>query len=242
MPLTSMIAVGIALSLVPASRAASPYLPGDESWFWHYEGFGTQRSVTVLTPILVHGEEIVRLDHVQTGADPDAWENYWSDDGSRVYLRGFTNWSGVPLTLTYDPPILWVDPPLFAGKTWTASTDVYEDLEGKIPAGFSFLIEFRVTNADLLEVPAGKFPAHRIEYEVLASPRPTTLTGEQIAPGRGTFYPYRWEAAGVGVVRDNLGATAYVDLTSFGSTVSVESISFSDLKGWYRAARPEVTR
>ncbi len=160
--------------------------------------------------------------------------NYWTSapDGG-VLLWGFSRptWG-----ILYQPPIRMVDAPLFVGKTWSESVDLYALPDTNFYMTMDF--GFEVHEDPELTVPAGAFPTFGIGgpsggTSTILDGR-YTLTGEVVAnksPSANTWY-----SLGVGMVQDSLDYLYQLE-TYTDHPVAVEVSSWGAVKALYRGTQ-----
>jgi hypothetical protein len=137
--------------------------------------------------------------------------------------------------MLYQPPIQEVDAPLYVGKTWSTTVDIFA-----LPdTTFYMTMEFTYTVHEdpELTVPAGVFPTFGIG---IPDPDPGaktfldgrfTLRGEAKSDMR--YEVPRWYSLGVGIVQEYLGSL-YQLRTYTDHPVAVENSSWGSVKALYR--------
>ena len=146
--------------------AGSIYFPLDPGSMWTYAGDqgGSAQVFIGGGQVVIGVETVVRHVDIQSVLDGQTFQNYWTSNGDGdLWLHGFTNES-IRLSLSYDPPILWLDAPLQVGNTWSTTTQAYSDLEGNVPWGDPFTITLGVISEQEIVVPAGKFFAYEVGF------------------------------------------------------------------------------
>jgi hypothetical protein len=157
------------------------------------------------------------LEHeVTSRRDVLHYEMYCSrDDEGDLLLHGHRRLD-TGETVLYDPPLLYVDLPLAAGKSWGATTTQYDDLEGSGP-GLPVSYAFTVRGVEEIDLPAGRESAYRM--------------GLQRSPALD-----RWYSEGVGIVQLQplipLGRT--FRLVSTSGSLLAEEHSWGQVKQLYR--------
>lgn len=224
-----------------AGLAGSPWFPLPTGWVWSYTSpAGGFQTTEILGTIEVIGHTCaVRDVHVDVPQGTDDLVNYWSSDGDDVFLHGFTRDDG--LQAAFDPPVLYIDPPLFVGKTWRTTFQRYNDLNGQFPNGDPVTVAFGVLDFAEITVPAGTFQAYKIGAVVppgSAIPTGHDLLGrreDDLASGEST---HDWVTAGVGPVRSVGSFLETFELVSYGGPVSVTEESWAAIKQrWLGDAR-----
>jgi hypothetical protein len=161
----------------------------------------------------------------------DPLQNYWTTgaDGD-VLLWGFFRDEEGGFGAAYQPPLVWIDAPLFVGKTWACTTQVYW-LPDEVPAGPA-VYEFTVTWDGVLAVPAGSFQSIAIGFADPVGPTaPRAGFGADGVAVGSRADPDRWFSDGVGQVQYE--AEALYRLVSFGVT-PVQAASWAHIKLLYR--------
>ncbi len=202
---------------------ATPGLAGDpcpletgRQWIYQDEA-GTVLTVTVAGTRLLRGRIATVLEHeVASRRDVLRYEMYCSrDDEGDLLLHGHRRLD-TGETVLYDPPLLYVDLPLAAGKSWAGTTTQYDDLEGS-GAGLPVRYAFTVRGVEEVDLPAGREPAFRL--------------GLQSSPALD-----RWYSEGVGIVQLQplipLGRT--FRLVSTSGSLLAEEHSWGQVKQLYR--------
>jgi len=217
------------LLLVPTLALAQPeYLPLQDGNNWQYATEAGDTWITTVDGTLeVLGNPAFRLVQVLAGADAQSLENWWSIDGEgNVFLHGFDN---AGFVREYEPPVLFVDAPLFLGKTWASSTQAGSDLID---------LEFTVETDGLVDLPVGSLPAFGISYlQPLEVPKTPgySLAGHRLPAGkRDPADATDWYSDGVGPVQLRFGGNVY-QLTAYSiGTVATQASSFGAVKALYR--------
>lgn len=212
-----MVAAAAGLAL-PAM--AQDYFPLDTGLVWNYTSEGTSELVsTSLGPVEYNGLIAVELQHVQTGYGAQEYHNYWTreDDGD-TWLHGAWNADG--FAATYDPPILYVDAPLFLGHVWTTEFGMN---------GTTYEITYEVVEAGETTVPLGVLYGYGISA---VQPLPAMDAGNHDLLGRrrdAGREAGRWLSEGIGMIRTAWG----LELASFSGTVAVETITWSGIRALF---------
>jgi len=147
------------LAVAPVAAETPDYFPLDEGWSWTYESSGLSGTPQVWvagTEVLLGRESVV----VSTDFDSalGVSDSFYSrDETGDVYLHGHRT-PGLGLFVAYEPPILFLDAPLAAGKSRMSTVDQM-DLSDKLPrTRGELLYECEVVDAAVYSVPAGASP------------------------------------------------------------------------------------
>ena len=234
-PVLTFVVLTALLVAMPATTRGEPvYFPLDQGMFWSYEaGTGEMETMTITgTRELLGSPTTVR--YYTESTSNDSLENYWTTepDGD-VLLWGFYRTEDGGWGWGYDPPIRMLDAPLFVGKTWSCTTDVYSMPSGSPRTSWAF--EFTVTWEGVVSVPAGVFPSFAIGYEdTLDYDEPFHSRDGYLPDGRAAVSrpdPREWYSDGVGLTQYDYGAL--YELVRYGMT-PVEAGSWSRVKALYR--------
>ncbi|MFN0149610.1 MAG: hypothetical protein ACKVU1_02735 [bacterium] len=226
--------LGLPLATLLALFAAAPaysteYLPLATGNQWSYASIeGSSEVQTVVGTAPVWGVSTSVIDHTESTFN-EGLENYWTtgSDGD-VFLWGF-NRTLDGFGWLYDPPILYVDAPLFVGKTWSSEVDVYELPDTTYFATFNLL--FTVHEDVLLSVPAGAFQSYGIGYDA-GGGASMSILGTLGRALRGTG-PSVWFSDGTGEVQYS-SASELFRLVSVNVPNSTSATSWGAIKGLYR--------
>jgi len=211
-----------------ASAQAPDYQPLLSGWEWTFiTGQGGDLSEQVAGQLVIHGHLTTEIHCVETVPIPQVYHNYWTKDvDGNVYLHGAWNDSG--FVLSYEPPILWVAPPLAVGKTWSSTPQFFDGLDDANPGDFHTLAYEVAALADVT-VPAGVFAAANIVFVM-----PWTVTARdgltydlcgRRLPDDAVREDGRWVAEGVGRVKE----TDW-ELASYIDPLPNETSTWSDVK------------
>jgi hypothetical protein len=205
------------------------YFPLNEGWTWTYAMLdGGVVEAAIEGWVKFEGEmTIERLVEV-TGPQAQIVHNYWTKDSEgNVFLHGAYNEDG--FVAAYDPPIPFIDAPLYQGKTWLVSTD----LNGEPILDYYYVVDYEGETI----VTAGTFYGYRVKidvpekslvtkngasYDLLGFRRGDAETPD--VPFGDTFVD------GVGMV---IGAFEG-ELISWQGPVATENSTWGDLKALYR--------
>lgn len=232
---TRLAWLAAALLLIQPAAADAPYFPLTQSFVWDYVGpKGASLHTQVDGTQSVLGEvTTVRRSYAITAEGNDSFENYWTDDGEDVWLNGARSYLG-GFTIAYEPPIRWIDAPLFVGKTWSTEVRSYlNDLEGTGTPGEPFTYGLEVVASEVITVPAGTFAAYGI---AAVAPTPRSgwdAFGRRTNAGRGEQW-VDWYAVGVGSIRHIGSYITPFDLVSYGLPVPIEVVSWSNVKAFFQ--------
>jgi len=217
------------------TASGEDYQPLATGNFWSYfidDGPVEMRLVGEQVPIF--DSQTYPIEYTMSPNDPGLI-NYWtSEDDGGVLLWGFwrQTWG-----ILYDPPIITVDAPLYVGKTWTSTVDLYA-----LPdTTFYMTMEFTFTAHEdpVLTVPAGEFATFGIGSPDPGPGAKTFLDGRYTLSGEAKtdqrYQVDRWYSLGVGVVQEYLGSI-YQLRTYTDHPVAVESSSWGAVKALYRGA------
>ena len=183
--------------LLPAQVAAMDYYPLTIGYWWEYESAMGVEAREVIGTGEIWGNEVAIIRYT---ASPEnlGLENFWTttaDDD--VLLWGFfrddINWG-----MLYDPPIPWIDAPLFLGKAWSHTFLAYE-LPDTTFCG-TFVIDYEVYEEGIVSTPAGDFYAYGIGSSARPSLEGHTLSGE-ISDDLMLRNATNWVSDGVGEVQ-----------------------------------------
>jgi hypothetical protein len=206
------VVFGIGVLPVLGVGGQSSYLPLAEGWSWNYTFNGTTLTSTVGGSKVVLGVPTTIITNGGSGtAIEETVENYWTvDAGGNVYLYGFTSYA---LVLSYDPPLCFIDEPLFVGKQWSIETQRYSDLEGTTPFGEPVTITYEVTAMEDHTVPAGTFSAYAIgqmtAVQLIVNGKAHSILGYPRALGSAED-TNNWYASGVGPIQRYVGFDPFV--------------------------------
>lgn len=203
---------------------AQVYFPLDDGLIWNYvDGAGAELESRVLGPIEYNGLTTVEMQYVQTGANAQEYHNFWTqgDDGV-TWLHGAWNADG--FSATYDPPILYIESPLYLGLVWTTefgyngeiyemTYEVLEEGDTTVPMGVLYAYGIGGPSRSRLPV-AGGHADH--------DPLGRRLTDQS----RSTD---RWLTENIGLIRDESG----FELVSFYGSVAVASTTWTAVKALF---------
>jgi hypothetical protein len=220
------IALGMFLTVSATGFVHSAeYLPLIQGMRWRYESAeGLRETQTVDGTATIWGTQTAIIRYTESSSN-EGLENYWTNtpDGD-VFIWGFS--LGPDFGAVYDPPILFVDAPLFVGKTWAVTADVYSLPDTSYR--FTYVLTFSVDEAEPISVPAGEFFSFGISY---TQNPPGSIDGRAVVPSRGGG-PRDWFGEGVGRVQ--YYSDGLYQLVDFGEPTSAQSTSWGAIKGLYR--------
>jgi hypothetical protein len=191
----------LALLCLGASAARAGYFPLDEGIVRVYEVTMDNVVETDSRYFLGTTEYNATTTHIlhYTSGPDDGLSQYWSEDANGdTWFHGFDREG---LSAHYTPAILWLDAPLFVGKTWQST----------VTAPIQVILHFEVLAQESVTVPAGTFPCFTVGYSVdpVADKRGmrglgiASLTGRRAQVlGAGSSESY---SDGIGLVQWGLG-------------------------------------
>lgn len=216
---------------VPA--AADDYLPLATGNFWSYSvEDGTVEMRVVDEQVTIFDTPTFPIVYTES-SENEGLINFWTaDEDGGVLLWGFwrDTWG-----MVYDPPIRVVDAPLYVGKTWTNTVDLYAlpDTSFYMTGEFTY----SVVEDPELNVPAGLFPTFGIGDPDPDPAASSFLDGRYTLSGElrnsGNRGAYHWYSLNVGVVQEIIGNLRQLR-TYTDHPVAVESSSWGAVKALYR--------
>ena len=224
----------ILVVLLVGPGAAGDYLPLEIGNFWSYvseDGATEMRVVSEQVPVFQGNPYQIEY---TSSAGNHGLINYWtSEPDGGVLLWGF---SRPNLGYLYQPPIRMVDAPLYVGKTWTETTDIYSLPDTTFVQTAETI--FWVAEDPELTVPAGVFPTFGIDefspdLQVLLDSR-FSLAGESRT--NMSRYVSQWFSLGVGVVQVDYNFILQLE-TYTDHPVAVEVSSWGAVKALYRGTQ-----
>lgn len=237
LPLLGLLAL---LTSVSTNSVAYNYQPLGMGSQWTYEGPGGGIHVmTIMGERTVLGV-VTRIRH--QAEDGQTYENYWtSDDDDHLYLHGAYNYEA-DLGWAFEPPIKYVDAPLFAGKTWITEDIYMYGLDGTPWGGEPFDYPVRVYSEGLIEVPAGEFYSYGLGYDIGAEVvvsrdgRSYTLLGRalEIVPKIPDDNTTNWFCDGVGEPKFGYIYGEQHLLLSYDLPVSVVTTTWGRVRALFR--------
>jgi len=228
MKLLSLLLIGAGL-LTPKSTLAQnhQYFPLVLDSVWEYSITEGTSTVGITGTATINGlETYVRLS-ILTGPHAQTVINYWSlNEEGDVFLHGASNADG--FSVTYDPPILWLDPPLSVGQSWIVetmadnqflsfTTGIIWEGEVTVPAGLFHTYGRAILGGQVLLF-ADRYGSH-------------DLLGFRVDPQRQRDDVSEWYNNGTGMIKDQYANHQLVD---YMIPVGVEVSSWSELKALYR--------
>jgi len=230
--LSGLLPLAFCIVVLPGIALADPdYYPMDNGRACSYEAIGGDtETLTVVGTRDLMGLTVHVVDY-SGGMYDEPLENYWTigPDGD-VLLHGFFRDEGGGWGRAYDPPIPQVDVPVFVGKTWQCTTQVYWLPEGT-PSGV-FEIGYEIVAQGPVSVPAGTFLC--ISVGQLPSDAAVVLGGVFTVDGRVAHRdvePETWFSDGVGLVQYD--THDLYQLVSYGVT-PIEARSWTRIKALYQ--------
>ena len=112
----------LAFGCLAAGAASGDPFPLTEGILRHYEITYSDHVTNDVRFFLGTAEINSTTTHVlhYAGGDDNGLQQYWSQDaGGDVFFHGFDR---PEVSAQYSPPILYIDVPLFVGKTWDTTT------------------------------------------------------------------------------------------------------------------------
>jgi len=227
----------LTLALVPSMVSADQFMSLEEGNRWAYSGdiVGPDIKVALSGPDPLFYNSYPLLYDVSDHSL--GLRNFWSvNDSGDVYLHGFARMSP-RVSYFYEPPLQYVDGPLYPGKTWSSSAALVEFPGG--PAVGYLNVQYTVTEPESIVI-AGE---EHLAYGVLES-QSSAVAGvgsDWATDGRpfdlakeGDVVVPHWWVEGIGEVRyRSIGIFDLVDYY-FRSHVANDNMSWSDLKQNYR--------
>jgi hypothetical protein len=216
----------IALAIVSVAEGADRF-PLTEGVVWEYQRFPQnlgRYSVYFSGHVDVEGTTacILRADNGQ--------QSFWSEtpDGDKLAHGGAFR---LEAPLTYSPPIVKIDEPLYVGKTWEVNT---RDSDGLV-----IHILYEVTAYGDVVVPAGTFEAFTIR-EALDYPegggaqkaQPLLREWRDGPNDTKTQVAYDTYADGIGLIQSSFGSRT--DSLLSRRTVAVEATTWTRIRTLYR--------
>jgi hypothetical protein len=219
--------------VVVSAAGAQDYFPLRIDATWSYDlDYGGERTATVAGRADVAGTETFEVVHVMTGPDAQTFHNYWTlgPDGDLWLHRAWNETH--PYDVVYDPPILLLDGPLTAGKSWLTETT--------LNGGEAVTVSCQVDAVESVSVPAGIFESFRVSSQITSSGKNAggrarhDLFGMRV-DGAAKASPLRYFSDGVGLVKetDSFPGTSH-RLTSWNVPTPGEETSWGHLKSLFR--------
>ena len=222
--------LAIFLLLGASPLYADEYLPLEIGNYWSYLSEGSLVETRVVSEqVTMFDQDVFAIDYTESPHN-QGLRNFWTsgDDGD-VFLHGFENGLG----LYYDPPITIVDAPLYLGKTWTSTVDVYTLPDTAYYSTWD--IKFSVLEEGLYQVGAGSFPGFG-----LGNPEPTSGSRQlkgysfdgQIL-GASKSEADHWYSNGIGEIQYDTDELYYLESHS-GGTTPTASLAWDGVKALFR--------
>jgi hypothetical protein len=210
--LATVLPVVLALLVLTGVGRGDSYYPLDVGGEWHYANDNGQDEDTVITGYrdLLGVTTTIRHEEIyNTRIPPQVVENFWTSDGEgNLLLHGAVNYTDT-LAMAYWPPIVMIDAPLWAGKSWvTENIHVYE-LDGT-PTGMEpFNYPLAVHFVGEIIVPAGTFQCFGVGFDAwtpilrLNSGRAYDIYGRRVRVEGvpGSRDATEWYSEGVGLIQ-----------------------------------------
>jgi hypothetical protein len=213
----------------PAMCYGQEYLPLDLANTWEYEGSleGHERK-TVVGTIDIWGMSARVIEYTESTHNTGL-QNYWTIESDRdILLWGFYR-AVEGFGWLYNPAIRTLDAPLFVGKTWSSTVQIYSLPDTVLVGTFTF--SFEVYEEGTISVPAGNFQAFGIGTRPPLPAHGYSLSGAATRSESGGS-PDDWYSEGVGPVR-YITDQRY-DLLSFDQTTPVLPATWGSIKGQFR--------
>lgn len=242
-PAPLLTALLLALAFPPPASIASNFLPLNPGTTWELaQSGGAIATVAVMGQETLLGRPATRI---RWTLPDQTYENFWTRDAQgRVFLQGARNLT-FPAEFAYTPALLYLDPPMVEGQTWTTTGVVITDFSGGSP-GAPIDITFGAGFVGTLVVPAGSFAAVGIGQ---APPPPLTLRAAAPAydalgrhrtvssAGTQTLEPDLWFSDGVGFVQmlPGAGGDPY-RLVRYAAPIAVEPTTWGRMKALFAAS------
>ena len=162
--------------------------------------------------------------------------NEWSTTPEgHVLLHGFWR-PDVQFGVTYSPPIVVVDAPLTAGKSWTTSSTSIARPSGDILG--STVTTYTVEAEEVIDVAGVPLLSLAVSYVSTSPPiqkngKSYKLDGRLLADGAAKTQPLSWRAPGVGETQYNMGAL-YTLMSYDLQLVSTDQRTWSAVKRTWR--------
>lgn len=227
------ISLCILILLFACPATAEEYLPLETGNFWSYvtEG-GAEETLLVGEPVQIFQDNPYPIEFTTGEGGNLGLINFWtSESDGGVLLWGFSRptWGYL-----YQPPIRMVAPPLYVGKTWSTTVDLYDlpDTTFFRTATFTFEV-FEETE---LTLPAGTFPSFGIGEQ---EPGALLILDGRLTPwGEATTRNERganvWYSLDVGKVQHGGYADLWQLETWTDDPVATEVSSWGAVKALYR--------
>lgn len=223
------LAAAFLATLACSSVPAADYFPLRQDATWSYAlDYGGERTVTVVGKADVLGVQTFEVVQVLTGADAQTFHDYWTIDAEGD-LRLHRAWNETyPYDVVYDPPILFLDAPLEAGKSWSTSTDA---------GGAALTFACSVDALLPVSVPAGTFPCFAVSSTVTTDGKAAAthdVLGRRL-DAADKAAPLRYYSDGVGLVKetDSVPGTSH-RLTSWSLPTALTEATWGRIKSLFR--------
>jgi len=225
---------------VSAAACAQSFLPLDVGNRWAYTSdlVGPDIREVVYGPDPLFEDSYI-IEYDVSDHSPGHRQFYGTNGEGDVFLYGFRRLEPRQ-SRYYDPPLKVVDAPLYAGKTWTVTTDARATRDGGVLA--TYTVQYTVTDPVTVMVGGVEREAWGILEGVLPNPTAdagigTTWTTDgrpfDLAKADDVIVPHWW-VWGVGEVQyRSIGIFRLVDYFLNG-TVGNQDLSVSELKRAYR--------
>ena len=212
---------------------AEDYLPLETGNFWSYiTESGAEETLVVGEPVPIFQDYPYPIEYTTGEGGNLGLINFWtSESDGGVLLWGFSRptWGYL-----YQPPIRMVDAPLYVGKTWSTTVDMYDLPDTTFFQTATFT--FEVFEDPELTLPAGTFPTFGIGDQ---EPGALSILDGRYTPwGEVTTRNDRgasvWYSLGVGLVQYDGFAGLWQLETWTDDPVGVEVSSWGAVKALYR--------
>jgi len=225
-------AFAVSMPLVTTAALAgtpSVYQPLDLGWEWTYSNGKAETTISIERSRTILG---VPTTTRRLSTPTETAQTYWTTDGEGdLYLHGSENLTSA-FFAAYDPPLLWLDLPLSAGKTWTRTVGVCGAGESP-PCPFSATYMFTIVAQTTVTVAAGTFDAFQLQVESLPPVPARAFDGtlHRASVGGGVLQVEEWVSAGTGIVQYRHIPTGTIfELTAFTGPTPTRETTWSRIK------------
>jgi len=158
-----VMVIQIILIALAAPGQNETYRPFKLGNWWEYDGVHNEHEIQRVDRIdSLWGYPVYAVQYDESTGNDDL-ENYWTTEaGGSILLWGFYRELD-SFGWIYDPPIIYVDAPLYMGKVWSCTSDVYDLPDTTYSQTFE--LTFRVYEEGIATVPAGDFYSYGVGYD-----------------------------------------------------------------------------